>query len=318
MERTSVRSRSRSRAARGARTASLSAVGFVVACAMLATGGGLASAAAGPPGLPGPPPGAGTGFPLPPAPAQAPLPEASGSPATLPFGTSGPGLLSGSAGLTGRQVKLQIACDAGGGAALTLPALPTAAASQARYTCIRGHATVSFRLDKSAAQQITRSGSVLAAVAFNQGGHTERLSVTVGPRLPAPDFWTSVFGLECGTPTATQAELLAPNFTVTPSTTIDVRPWLAWYTAATGWQWLGTEGPNASRWYRWTGTPDGVAEWHTSSGTVNPWTWGPIAVAPGHGTYVISVLEAIYWYGHPVYVWRYAHSSPGSPYCAFG
>ena len=111
--------------------------------------------------------------------------------------------------------------------------------------------------------------------------------------------------------------MLAPNFTVTPATTIDVRPWLAWYTAATGWQWLGTDGPDASRWYRWTGTPDGVAEWHTPSGAINPWTWGPISISPGQGTYVIAVLEAVYWYSHPVYVWRFAHSYPTSPYCAY-
>ena len=46
--------------------------------------------------------------------------------------------------------------------------------------------------------------------------------------------------------------------------------------------------------------------------------WGPISVSPGQGAYVIAVLEAVYWYSHPVYVWEYAHSYPTSPYCAFG
>lgn len=317
MRRTSARLRPCFRALCGARPAGLLAVGFVLACAVLAAEAGLAFAAA-PPALPGPPPGAGGGFPLPPPPAQAPPPEASGSPATIPYSAPGPGLLSGSAALTGRNVNVKIACNAGGRASLTLPTLASPTVAQARYKCARGRSTVSFALAKPVAQQIARGGSVLAGVAFRQGGRTERLTVMVGPRPPAPVFWTSVFGLECGTPAATQAELLAPNFTVSPSTTIDVRPWLAWYTPATGWQWLGTQGPNASQWYRWTGTPDGVAEWHTASGTVNPWTWGPITVTPGHGTDVIAVLETIYWYSHPVYVWGYAHSYPASQYCAFG
>jgi hypothetical protein len=226
-------------------------------------------------------------------------------------------MLSGSAGLTGRRLRLQIACGAGGRAALSVPELANGVVARARYKCAGGRGTVSFTLAKGIAHQINGLGSALARVTFNQSGATETLSVMVGPNPAVPEFWTSVFGLQCGASGANQATLLAPNFTVTPTTTIDVRPWLAWYTPATGWQWLGTEGPNASRWFRWTGTPDGVAEWHTASGTVNPWTWGPIAVTPGHGTYVIAVLEAIYWYSHPVYVWRYAHSYPSSPYCAY-
>jgi hypothetical protein len=295
----------------------LYAVGLVLACAAFGTDVGLAQAAGGPPTLPGPPPGAGTGFPLPPAPAQPPPPEPSGSPASIPLASSGPGLLSGSAGLSGRRLKLPIACQTGGHAALSLPGVATGTVTQARYKCAGGRGTVSFSLDKGVAGQITRSGSVLAGVTFRQGAATEHLSVMVGPSPAAPQFWTSVFGLQCSSPGSNQANLLAPNFTVTPATTIDVRPWLAWYTAATGWQWLGTNGPDASRWYRWTGTPDGVAEWHTPSGAINPWTWGPISVSPGQGTYVIAVLEAVYWYSHPVYVWRFAHSYPTSPYCAY-
>jgi len=305
------------RGSRVGRRGTLSTIGLVLACAVFATDVGLAQAAGGPASLPGPPPGAGTGFPLPPAPAQPPPAEASSGPATIPLGPSGPGLLSGSAGLSGRRLKLPIACQAGGHAALSLPGIATGTVAQAKYKCAGGRGTVSFSLDKPVAGQITRSGSVLAGLTFKQGASTEHLSVMVGPSPAAPQFWTSVFGLECSSPGSNQADLLAPNFSVTPATTIDVRPWLAWYTPATGWQWLGTEGPNASSWYRWTGTPNGVAEWATPTGTINPWTWGPISISPGQGTYVIAVLEAVYWYSHPVYVWRYAHSYPTSPYCAF-
>jgi hypothetical protein len=184
------------------------------------------------------------------------------------------------------------------------------------YKCARGRATVSFSLASRVAQQINHSGSVLGAVVFSGAGGNERMSVEVGPRPPAASFWESFFGLNCAAG-SNQALLTAPNFTDTPTTTIDVRPWLAWYTAATGWQWLGTGGPNASSWYRWTATGHGVAEWQTSTSKLNPWTWGPITVSPGHGTYVIAVLEAIYWYSQPVYVWEYAHSFPSTTYCAY-
>lgn len=293
------------------------AIGLALVCLAFVTDVGQAEAAGGPAGLPGPPPGAGTGLPLPPPPAQAPPPEPFGPAVTIPLDPSGPGLLFGSAGLSGRRLRLQIACSTGGSATLSVPGFATGTVGQARYKCLAGRSTVSFSLSKRVTQQITGSGSVLARVSFKQNGVTESQSVMVGPRSASPGFWTSVFGLQCGAPGADQAELTAPNFTVTPATTIDVRPWLAWYTAATGWQWLGAEGPNASRWYRWTGTPNGVAEWQTSSGKVNPWTWAPITVAPGHGTYVIAVFEAVYWYSHPVYIWQYAHSYPSSPFCAF-
>jgi hypothetical protein len=295
----------------------LSVLCLVLVCAVFATDVAVGHAADGPPALPGPPPGAGTGFPLPPPPAQAPSSEPLGPPANIPFAPSGPGLLSGTAGLSGRRVQVRIACQTGGRAVLTLPGVATGTVAPTRYKCAGGRSAVSFSLSKGVASQIARNGSVLAELALKQGGATERLSVMVGPRPPAPQFWTSVFGLECNSPGSGQANLLAPNFTVSPTTTIDVRPWLAWYTPSTGWQWLGPQGPDASRWYRWTGTPNGVAEWHTPSGTINPWTWGPVTVSPGHGTYVVAVLEAIYWYSSPVYVWRYAHSYPASTYCAF-
>jgi hypothetical protein len=290
------------------------ALGLALAVALFATDAGLARAAGAPAGLPGPPPEAGTGIPLPPPPGQDPPPQPFGSAATLPLNPSGPGLLSGSAGLTGGRLKLNIACTAGGQAALSVPDLATGTVARAKYKCVGGRSTVSLSLGKTIARKVNGSGSVLAHVAFRQGGGSETQSVMVGPHPPAAQFWTSVFGLQC---TAFGGELTAPNFTVTPTTTIDVRPWLAWYTPATGWQWLGTDGPNSSRWYRWVGTPGGVAEWQTPSGTLNPWTWGPITVSPGHGTYVIAVLEAVYWYSHPVYVWEYAHSYPSSPYCAY-
>jgi hypothetical protein len=281
---------------------------MALVCAML----GLAvfasqAVAAGPPsGLPGPPPGAGTGFPLPPSPGAAPSPTADGAPVTISGTASGPGLLSGTASLSGKRVSIPIACSAGGRVTMSAPGLGTMA--QAKYRCRGGRATAVLTLTSATARQVNSLGSVLVRLAFSGG---EQLSLALGPRVPVAGTWTSYYGLACNTPAANESSLLAPNFSDTPSTTIDVRPWLAWYTSATGWQWIGTQGANASSWYSWTATPNGVAEWLTPPTTITPWAWAPISVAPGHGTYVIAVFEVIYWYSHPVYAWHYARSGGG-------
>jgi hypothetical protein len=179
---------------------------------------------------------------------------------------------------------------------------------------------VRLSLSKAAALKIKGSGSVLARLTFIHGALVEHLSLALGPHKPVAGAWTSVFGLECGTPGSDIAQLLAPNFSDTTATTIDVRPWLAWYTSATGWQWLGTAGPDRSNWYRWTATPSGVAEWQ-QAGTITPWTWAPIGVTSGHGTYVVAVFEAMFWYSNPADVWSYARSEPNATttttYCAY-
>jgi hypothetical protein len=296
-------------------------VTMTVLCAVLgfAVWGAQAARASAPPGLPGPPPDAGAGLPLPPAPGQAPPAEPDGPATTIPVTGSGPGLLSGTASFHGTRVSFPVACTASG--RVTMSAATFGQLAQTRYRCANGRGVVSLSLAKDAARQIASDGSVLAHLAFVQGGTTEQQSLMVGPRVAAAATWTSYYGLGCTTLGSNQAQLLAPNFSDTPTTTIDVRPWLAWYTAATGWQWIGTAGADASTWYQWTATPSGVAEWLTPSGTTTPWTWAPISVTPGHDTFVIAVFEAVYWYSHPVYVWRYARSGAGATsittYCEY-
>ncbi len=279
--------------------------------AILATLAGLAgltgsAQAAGPPELPGPPPGTGTGLPLPPAPAQAPPAEASLSSVSITGTPYGPGLISGHSAVSATKLPVTIACQANGKAQLRAGSV----SAKTTYHCARGRATMRFALTKAQARSIAQSRSLVATLTLTQGARTTHLSLSIGAKAPAPAFWTSAFGLGCSTGGAQAAELVAPNFTSTPvPTTIDVRPWIAWYTSATGWQWLGTRGPGASSWYRWTATPNGVAEWQQPAG-ISPWTWGPIQVTPGHATYVIAVLEAVYWYTHPTTVWEYARSEP--------
>ena len=260
-----------------------------------------------PPGLPGAPPGAGAGFPLPPVPGQGPATDPGGQPTTIPTGASNPGLLSGTALVQGKSVTLRIACNSGGVVILRAPAVATGTLAQARYRCSRRRAAVRLALSSAAARRMARVGQALGAISFVHGNAVERVSLTLAVRPPAPSYWMSELGLRCNAP-GYQAQLVAPNFSDTPPTTIDVRPWLAWYTAATGWHWLGTAGVNQSRWYQWTATPSGIAEWQNPGGELTPWTWSPISVTPGNGTYLIAAFEAIYWYGHPEYVWSYARS----------
>jgi hypothetical protein len=262
-----------------------------------------ASTASTPPGLPGPPPGTGTGFSLPPAPGAAPGPAPSLGATTLPTTPAGPGLLAGFVTVTGRSVNVNLACAASGSATLL--------GAKTRYHCKRGRSTARFVLTKAQAAKIPRLGGVTAKLTVVEKRKTENLMVSVSKVLPAPAYWTSDFGLSCAAQGTNVAQLVAPNFSASLPTTIDVRPWLAWYTSSTGWQWLGSRGPGKSSWYRWTATPSGVFEWQ-QSGTITPWTWSPISVIPGHGTYVVAAFEAVYWYGNPVDVWKYARAEPGS------
>ena len=293
-------------------------LGAIVIMLVAIGGYGAEARAADPPlGLPGPPPGAGTGLPLPPPPAQAPPPQTSLPAVNITGAPYGPGLLSGYSAVSGTKLPVTIACQANGKAQLRAGTVSV----KTTYRCSRGRSTIRFALTRAQAHSIATGTALVGALTLSQGAQTVRLSLSLGRSAPTPLFWTSAFGLGCAAGGPQSAQLVAPNFSSEPApTTIDVRPWLAWYTSATGWQWLGARGPDSSTWYRWTATPTGVAEWQQPTG-INPWTWGPIGIAPGHGTYLIAVLEAVYWYSHPTTVWEYARSEPTSTtvttYCAY-
>ena len=176
--------------------------------------------------------------------------------------------------------------------------------------------------DQAVAEQVRRPtrhpiGCGARAAPFVAGKSTESLPLTIDPGSQAPSYWSDG-GLLCA---SSGAQLVAPNFTVTPPTTIDVRPWVAWYTPANGWRWIGVGGVGSSRWYRWTATPTGIAEWTTAAGHVVPWEWGPIDFPAGQGAYAIGAFEVVYWYSRPIYVWSYARSSPAlnvfTTYCSY-
>lgn len=284
----------------------------------------VAVAAAQAPPLPGPPPGADTGLPLPPAPGQAAPPRVDGGASAIPTSVPGPALATGSAPVASSgRVSFSLVCRGRGRVDLAVPAL-SARAAAIPFACARGHARVSMRLRTRTARSVRAHGMTIGRLRLKQGGTSTVLTVALtGPRQPAggAGVWSDG-GLQCSSPTSSQAYLVAPNFTVSPVTTISMRPWVAWWTATSGWHWLGLRGRNVSSWTNLTGTPTGIAEWRDANGAFNPWTWGPISVPAGQGVQAVGVFEALYWYGgRPTRVWRYTTSflasQPIGSYCAF-
>ncbi|MFL5861859.1 MAG: hypothetical protein ACJ780_13940 [Solirubrobacteraceae bacterium] len=160
------------------------------------------------------------------------------------------------------------------------------------------------------ARRLAALGATDATATVRQGGLTSKLSVRLQTSALKPEYWSDG-GLVCNLYGADEPYLVAPNFTSTPATVINVRPWLAWYTEANGWRWLGPSGMNTSRWYRWTATPTGVAQWRTPAGATNPWTWAPIYASAGQHIFALAAFEIVYWEPHPRYEWRYTLSSAG-------
>lgn len=282
-------------------------------------------APAPPPGLPGPPPGAASGFPTPPLPGSTPPSQPAGIGLPISVNVPGPGLVNGMAQLQGSRFSLGIACKASGRVSVSAPSVRAGVMAHAPYVCNGRRASVQLRVAARDARHIQAAGSTIAAVTLIQGKLAEHVSLllqTDGPRAAQQMEYWSDGGLECNLLGQNEAYLVAPDFTVTPPTTIDVRPWVAWYTAATGWRWLGVHGLSLSRWYRWLATPSGITAWTTPIGALDPWTWAPINVPAGKGLYAIGLFEVVYWYGgHPTYLWRYAQSSTEagavSNYCIY-
>jgi hypothetical protein len=284
----------------------------------------LLAAAAVPPGPPGPPPGNGTDLPAPPG--TAPPFVAPGTPATLPAGT-GPGLLSdaGVAVNRGRRTfALKLACQADGRLRIRARRLTPGTLASGRYRCAAGRATVRLTLSRTTAKRLDRRKRVPATARVTETGRAWALDFTLtAGRRPAATkgFWTDGH-LDCQ-----GAYLVEPDFTTVSPTPISTRGWVAWYTTAGGWHWLGTEGEGKGRWDTWTATPTGIAQFHPGGQpTPVPWTWGPIAVPPGQGIYAVGVYEIVYWVGgHPDHQWQYVNAGTtgaaaaggGQLYCVY-
>ena len=123
----------------------------------------------------------------------------------------------------------------------------------------------------------------------------------------------------CSAPTrraAPQAYLVEPDFTTTTPTPISTRGWVAWYTPAGGWHWLGVGGENASA----AGTR-GRRRCRASPSSIpaarRRRCRGPGArsrVPTGQGISAVGVYEIVYWVGgKPDYQWQYVNAGAPAP-----
>jgi hypothetical protein len=294
--------------------------------ALLVASAAFPAAAAGqaPPGPPGPPPGNGTDLPSSPGTAPATVPP--GAATAIPD-ASGPGLLSADAvalNRARRSFSLRIACQGDGTIRIRAKRVAAQDLASARYRCTQGRATARFTTTRKLAKRLTSRRSAAATAIVRQGGTPTRLyfDLTAGRRTaPGRGFWTDGH-LDCA-----QGFLVEPDFTAKSPIPISTRGWVAWYTPATGWHWLGNAGENAGRWNPWTATVAGVAQFHPNGAAVPvPWTMGPIAVPAGRGIHAVGVYEIVYWVaGRPEYHWQYVNAgttgavAAGAPnqYCVY-
>jgi len=297
----------------------------IVLAAIALAGAPAAALAQAPPGPPGPPPGNGTDLPAPPG--TAPAFVAPGTAATIPGGATGPGLLkSGDAQLNRakRTFSLPFACQGNGSVRVSAS---TGTLARASYRCAGGRATARLKLSKKVAARVTKRRTVTATATIRQGARTQRLAFTLRAGKAAPKakgFWTDGH-LQCSQDGA-PAYLTQPDFTTASPTPISTRGWIAWYTAAGGWHWLGSSGENAGRWDTWTATVSGIEQFHPGGAAASiPFTWGPITVPAGQATYSVGVWEIVYWVGgRPDHQWQYvnagttgaAAAGAGSHYCS--
>ena len=272
--------------------------------------------AAAPPGLPGPPPGTD----LPASPGTAPAFVPPGAPAAIPA-TSGPGLLdAGSVRLNRgkRTFAVRLACQGDGTLRVRASRLAATDLDRTRYRCAAGRATAKLKLTSKVAKRLIRRRSVTATGIAGAGRLTFQLTAGLKPAAPK-GFWTDGH-LDCAT-----GFLVEPDFTAASAIPISTRGWVAWYTEATGWHWLGSAGEAAGRWNTWTASVSGVQQFHPNGTAVPvPWTLGPIAVPPGRGTYTAGVFEIVYWVGgRPDHQWQYVNAGStgavaaggANPYC---
>jgi len=287
----------------------------LAALALGLTSSAALAASTAPPGLPGPPPLVGAQLPTAPPPGDVPGPGTVGPPARVPA-LSAPGLQIGTLQLQGRAITTTIACSSGGSASLQAQSIHSGVIARAKYSCKARQGIVKLQLSAGNAKKLRGLGSTVGHLSLGRA----QFPVTLQSRPAKVSYWSDG-GLECNLYGSYQPYVVDPDFKVTPSVIIDVRPWVAFYRASTGWHWLGTGGPNRSSWYRWTATPVGVGQWFTSTGALNPWTWAPITVPAGRNIYAISAFEVLYWYHHPSYVWRFGpsvlSSGAGVSYCTY-
>lgn len=304
---------------------------LVLAAAVAVAAHPAVAGAQGPPSPPGPPPGNGGDLPAPPGTAPAFVPP--GTPAAIPTGASGPGLLSGGGVALNRAKRtfsVTLACQANGTVSVTARGATKGTIAKTSYRCSANRATARLHVSGKVSKRLGKRKTVPATATVRQAGKTAKLYFTLqvgGSPAPAKGFWTDGH-LQCTDSSgAPQAYLVEPDFTTATPTPISTRGWVAWYTAGGGWHWLGVNGENANRWDAWTASVTGVAQFHPNGApTPVPWTWGPISAPGGNGVYAVGVYEIVYWVGgKPDHQWQYVNAGTtgaaaaggGNLFCAY-
>jgi hypothetical protein len=302
---------------------------LLVAGVLIAVAHGAPAGAQSPPAPPGPPPGGG----LPAPPGTAPTFVPPGTPAAVPGGVTGPGLVAGGDVLFNRAKRtfsVPLACQAHGTVSVSARAAAKSPIARAAYRCAGGRATAALKVSSKLGQRLARLKSVAATARVTQAGKRFTLPLMLhagGRPAAAKGFWTDGH-LQCtDSAGAPAAYLVEPDFTTATPTTISTRGWIAWYTAGGGWHWLGVGGENAGRWDTWSAAPSGVAQFHPNGAPEpSPWTWGPVSIPTGQGIYAIGVYEIVYWpAGRPDHQWQYVNAGTtgavaaggGNRYCVY-
>jgi hypothetical protein len=232
-----------------------------------------------PAGPPGPPPGNGGALPAPPGTAPAFVPP--GTPAAVPGAVTGPGLLSGSSVALNRAKRtfsVALACQANGSVSVTAKAVTKTPIAHASYRCAANRASAALRVSSKVAQRLAKRKTVAATATVKQAGKTAKLAFVLraGGAAPAPAGFRTDGHLQCTDASgAPAALLLEPDFTTATQTPISTRGWIAWYTAAGGWHWLGVAGENANRWDTWTANVGGIEQFHPGGAPARAVDVGP-------------------------------------------
>jgi hypothetical protein len=281
-------------------------------------------AAQAPPGPPGPPPGNGGDLPAPPETALALVPP--GTPAAIPLGAAGPGLLSdGNEGLSRatRRFSLPFACQGNGSVSVRALALSKKPFAKAGYRCSANRAKAKLHVAAKVAKRLASHSPVAATATVRQSGKSWKLFfiLRAGGKPPAQKGFWSDGHLQCADDAGgPQAYLVEPDFTTKSPTPVSTRGWIAWYTPVGGWHWLGVRGERVNNWSNWSASVSGIAQFHPDGApTPIPWTWGPVSVPTGQSVYAVGVYEIVYWVGgKPDYQWQYVNAGVTSAPAAGG
>jgi hypothetical protein len=228
----------------------------------------------------------------------------------------GPGLLGNTTVKLNRSTRtfsFALACQQNGSVRVTARVVSKAPLARAGYRCAANRTTARLKVSAKVAKALVRRRTVAATGTITQRGHTSKVWFTLragGGSTPAQGFWTDGH-LQCtDSAGAPQAYLVEPDFTTASPTPVSTRGWIAWYTAAGGWHWLGVGGEGAGRWDTWTASVSGITQFHPGGQPDPvPWTWGPVAIPTGQGITAVGVYEIVYWVGgKPDYQWQYVNA----------